>query len=746
MDDNRILKIPFLKGRKMIAMFSALSVGTGWVSFADLAFALSVDPAARLMVVDCQLPGQVRRLGRRVTFIGPRRAIRTPASECEIRGGEYVAFDRADYRSALQAWMPSAAKGDPRAQTYVGEIAEKGLGQLPNFPAAAEWYAKAAAQGYSPAMVNLARLYLEGIGVTRDPQHAELLLRQAARLPPDLAAVVRFGVLETSGNGPALDQDLARGNSDLDRLRTSNGALSMALDGQRQEVARLTAALERERADLLAERASLSKARAGDDVTGRNMREQLEANLAAAELSLAARATELAAIRRGTADTIKTQAASANSRIASLEKQLVVARTERDAARTAAQVQASTLASREQSLAQRDAALQAQERRLAELRAATERARALPPPAIALMEPQISATRGDRVIVLPATASMRTIIGQVSAPAGLVGVTVNGQRQMVLNDMMFQTDLKIDTARLPVEIVAIDKLGRRAAITFELRRDSSTPTAAASAPPMDWSEIRTARPHALLVGNMHYTNVTSLKTPIADVDTIAALLRERYGFEVTVLHDATRYQILSALNRLRQELTNQDDLLLYYAGHGQTVTAGNRDRGYWVPVDAEEQSTANWISTTDITDILATMAVRKILVVADSCYSGLLTRSSLERLAAGASTAAQQDYFRTIALQKSRNVLTSGGNVPVLDEGGGMNSVFARALIMALRDNNGPMQGQDLARLVQQAVAYAAHDMDFEQVPQYAPLSMAGHESGDFVFLPRRPADAATAR
>ena len=50
---------------------------------------------ADLEIVDCLLPGQVRQLGNS-SFLSQRRPMRTTASECSIRGGEYVAYDRAD--------------------------------------------------------------------------------------------------------------------------------------------------------------------------------------------------------------------------------------------------------------------------------------------------------------------------------------------------------------------------------------------------------------------------------------------------------------------------------------------------------------------------------------------------------------------------------------------------------------------------------------------------------------------------
>src|SRR4029453_13961468 len=88
------------------------------------------------MVVDCLLPGQIRQLGGKVTYGTARRAVKTAARDCEIRGGEYVALDRANYATALKVWLPLAEQGDPAAQTYVGEIYEQGLGIQPD-PAAA---------------------------------------------------------------------------------------------------------------------------------------------------------------------------------------------------------------------------------------------------------------------------------------------------------------------------------------------------------------------------------------------------------------------------------------------------------------------------------------------------------------------------------------------------------------------------------------------------------------------------------
>lgn len=138
-----------------------------------------------LEMVDCLLPGQVRKLGSSLTYLTPRRPTRSTETECEIRGGEYVAYDRANYKTALAVWLEAAKQGDPKAQNYVGEIYAKGMGTLPNYDLAAQWYQKAAAQGHEQAKINLGLLYEQGLGVQQDLVAALNLYRDATGVTGD---------------------------------------------------------------------------------------------------------------------------------------------------------------------------------------------------------------------------------------------------------------------------------------------------------------------------------------------------------------------------------------------------------------------------------------------------------------------------------------------------------------------------------------------------------------------------------
>lgn len=123
-------------------------------------------------VVDCLLPGQIRQLGSQVTYVTARRPLRTTAEDCAIRGGEYVALDRADYGTALKAWMSAAQGGDPDAQYYVGVLYEKGAEGQPNYTQAASWYRQAADRGVSRAAIILGSLYEQGLGVGKSAEDA----------------------------------------------------------------------------------------------------------------------------------------------------------------------------------------------------------------------------------------------------------------------------------------------------------------------------------------------------------------------------------------------------------------------------------------------------------------------------------------------------------------------------------------------------------------------------------------------
>ncbi|MFK7915007.1 MAG: hypothetical protein AB8B93_13910, partial [Pseudomonadales bacterium] len=120
-----------------------------------------------------------------------------------------------------------------------------------------------------------------------------------------------------------------------------------------------------------------------------------------------------------------------------------------------------------------------------------------------------------------------------------------------------------------------------------------------------------------------------------------------------------------------------------------------------------------------------------------SCYAGTLTRSAVSNLQAGMTKAEQLQWTRQRVAKRARLVLTSGGVAPVLDEGNNGHSVFASALLDALRQTDDITASRDLYQAVAARVTHAAADFAFDQLPEYAPLRFAGHEAGEFFLVPQ---------
>lgn len=151
--------------------------------------------------------------------------------------------------------------------------------------------------------------------------------------------------------------------------------------------------------------------------------------------------------------------------------------------------------------------------------------------------------------------------------------------------------------------------------------------------PASAGEIEFGRYHALVVGNNDYQVLPKLETAIADAEAVAEVLKKTYGFEVRLLRNASRADILKALNKYCAELTEEDNLLVYYAGHGWLDRESNT--GFWQPVDAEAEDDLNWIANDDLTRRLNAMNARHVMIVADSCYSGALVRTANTELPTG---------------------------------------------------------------------------------------------------------------
>ena len=188
-------------------------------------------------IVDCLLPGQLRRVGGSI-YQMPHRPARITASECTIRGGDFLLYDRANYETSLKHWITQAEQGsgDPEAMLYVAEIYEQGIGRDPDFESAASWYQKATDAGNTTAMISLAHLYKTGQGVPLDLGMAQSLYSQA------FGSNVMIPLDPTSVAGA--DQRVETLVAEVDEIRRQKIAVELELAAADEQLANARRALD----------------------------------------------------------------------------------------------------------------------------------------------------------------------------------------------------------------------------------------------------------------------------------------------------------------------------------------------------------------------------------------------------------------------------------------------------------------------------------------------------------------------
>lgn len=231
--------------------------------------------------------------------------------------------------------------------------------------------------------------------------------------------------------------------------------------------------------------------------------------------------------------------------------------------------------------------------------------------------------------------------------------------------------------------------------------------------------------HALIIGNENYRYLRQLDYAIDDSEALQRVLTRNYDFKVTLLRDATRTEIIDALYALRRTLTEYDNLLIYYSGHG------SRDEpteiGYWQPIDARPEHPAEWISPSDLRAPIQAMRAKHVLIISDSCFAGIM------KSAPAHFDALQPEFVKKLARLRARQIMTSGGDEPVIDGGGSGHSVFARALLEALTKESGVFDANALYYQVLRTINHAV----VLQSPQMSEFLGTGHKGGNFLFVPR---------
>jgi tetratricopeptide (TPR) repeat protein len=321
------------------------------------------------------------------------------------------------------------------------------------------------------------------------------------------------------------------------------------------------------------------------------------------------------------------------------------------------------------------------------------------------------------------------IVGRAKDPSGIEFVKLNGVAvEKLEEDGLFITHINLVAGENTWTFTASDKNGNVATKTMAMNvtaADVNRGTKVVGNGDGKSSLVVDSNPtfHAILIAEQNYNDpkIPDLQNPKNDALELGKILEEKYGFasnNIDTLFDRSREEIMAAVVRKSSSLTSNESLIIFYAGHGiaEKDKFGDVD-GYWIPSSATYQLNASYISTDDINKAIKRSNAKHILVIADACFSGAMTR------------ALPPDAAREVTRQyiiPSRKVMASGNLEPVPD-----NSKFILYLKKRLTENTEKyLTAQDLFSSFRTAVM-----SNSETIPQYAAIKNVGDEGGEFIFI-----------
>lgn len=365
-------------------------------------------------------------------------------------------------------------------------------------------------------------------------------------------------------------------------------------------------------------------------------------------------------------------------------------------------------------------------------------------PIIALSQPQM--TSGNLAVVNEKRAY---ISGRLTDQSGVEGLTINNQPISIDKNGNFQASLQMPTdKRIAIKMEATDVYGNPTNRDFYLEYQDQaavayTPPATQQKQPQNNTTYnqQTTRPRQvpsqpanvtapltrgenflLVIGVNNYRHWSYLNNAVKDCRDVVRTLTQYYMFEpqnvFTLFNEeASRENILEKLEQINNQIRPEDNLLVYYAGHG--YYNNSTELGYWVPYDARKDKVSDFIPNSTVRDYVRQIDAHNTFLIADACYSGSMF-----------GTSRGNNYSRDA---RSRWAFTSGDIEKVWDGQPGQNSPFARYLISYLKSNT---KVELTAFELIDAVSNQVRN-NTQQKPQGAPLRQADDQGGMFIFQRR---------
>ncbi len=249
--------------------------------------------------------------------------------------------------------------------------------------------------------------------------------------------------------------------------------------------------------------------------------------------------------------------------------------------------------------------------------------------------------------------------------------------------------------------------------------------------------------HGLIIGVGQYNNIPGADVPIAasDAQAVAGILQDDRvcGYPAEQVHlllngNATREKILTALQAIGEALGEDDTLLLFYCGHG---AAGEDGSFYFVSHDAQVRRgrvvAGTGVRDAEFIDLLRKVKARRMLVVLNTCFSGMVSPS----LDLGSSSLEIQHppedtHSAILATGSGRVIITAAGEDQKSWIGRGAQSIFTQAFTDGLQgkgvaNRGGTISVFDLYTSIFELVSEkVAEEIDARQEPELTVLKGVG--------------------
>jgi len=299
--------------------------------------------------------------------------------------------------------------------------------------------------------------------------------------------------------------------------------------------------------------------------------------------------------------------------------------------------------------------------------------------------------------------------------SGINRIFINMQKYELKEDGLFMQKIPLERGENKILIVAVDNKDNysETKLMVEYKPDANIATSELS--------IK-GKYYALLIGVSEYEdpNLSNLDYPVKDAEKLYNILLAKYMFnkeDIILLKNARRSEINDAFDILARRITPNDNLLIFYAGHGWWDEKSNI--GYWLPRDAKREYKADWFRNSTLCDYISEINSKHTLLITDACFGGSIFKT--RSISIEAPKAIQMLYDL-----RSRKAMTSGTLTEVPDR-----SSFVKYLIGRLEENKEKcISSEQLFASFRLAVINNS-----DVIPQYGEIKNVGDEGGDFIFI-----------